>query len=130
MTEQNQTLEVSYQFFSTNSHSSFRFSELLATYIGEDDKAWVDPLDPDFMNLLKLPRTIRFEYSGKPLTTVSQNVYGNSSLWFLILCCTPYYHPHQIPRGEIISVPSVDVLLAYFKNTAENKGDQGKIIII
>lgn len=130
MADKSQVLEASYQFFSTNSHSSFRFEHLLASYTGEDDKAWVDPLDPDFMNLLKLPRTVRFEHKSEPLTTVSQKIYGNTSLWFLILCCTPYYHPHQVPRGEIIIVPSVDVLLSYFKDTTENKGDRGKVIII
>lgn len=127
----NEDLENAYQFFSTFRHPDFTLEKMLGSEIGEDGEGWIDPFHPNITAILSLPRTIRIEYDGStPLTTVSKNTYGNTSLWFLIQACSDYLHPHQIPKGAIILIPSSDAVVSYLKQTTEIKGNQGKVILI
>lgn len=124
-------LEPVYRVLSSHSHPDFRLGSLAQSYTGADGQSWIDPMSPNLVKLLNLPRTDRYVYAKrKPLTTVSFEVYGNTSLWFLILSCTDYIHPHQIPIGEVILLPSVTAVGALLKETTDKKGLQGKLVII
>lgn len=127
----NEDTETTYQYFSTLRHPSFTLEKMLGSEVGEDGEVWIDPFNPNIMEMLSLPRTVRINYDGStPVTTISKRIYGNTSLWFLIVACSDYLHPHQIPKGHIIMVPSGDAVVSYLKDTTENKGNQGKVIKI
>lgn len=131
MATKEEVIENALNYFSTGRHASFSMRAFMDSYQGDDGKWWVDPFDPRMVALLKLPRTQRVLYDGRfPITTFSSRVYGNTSLWMLVLLCSGYIHPHQIPANSYIRLPTVERVAALLNNSSESKGLQGQTITI
>lgn len=131
MATKEEGIENALSYLATGRHPDFAQSNLMASYQGEDGRDWIDIADKTFVDLVSLPRTQRLVYDGvEPLTTVSERIYGNTSLWILILACSDHIHPHQIGRGEIILLPSVVDITSLMARAEKTKGLQGQTVII
>lgn len=73
------------------------------------NKAWIDPLSPEIQKIKRLNksemRAVRFD--GKPITTISTQIYGTTSLWWVLLLINGYAHPEEIQRGAVLLVPNI-----------------------
>lgn len=90
---------------------------------------WIDPLSPRIINILdRMKQLDQYKYvSNKPITTVSYELYGTTSAWWIILYLNGYMHPDEIADGATLKVPrsvDIDILL---QETAKN--NKGKVII-
>lgn len=116
-------LEAAHRFISSGVNEILRMSSVLRAEDG-----WINPCDPKFIKLLKLPRSIEYIHFGDSLTSVSGMYYKTTSLWYLVLACSGYLHPHQIPRNTSIFLPTrMNVLTALEEQPETNVG---KTIII
>lgn len=94
------------------------------------DKNWIDPLDPKLLRLLqgRIPYREIIYAKKKPLTTISMEVYMTSSLWWLILMMNGYLHPHDIPDGATLKIPSLTFIQK--RMTVVQQTNKGKIVRI
>lgn len=93
------------------------------------NKQWIDPLSPVFRQLRKLDKDAmqRFTYTGQPITSVAYQLYGTTSLWYVLLSVNGYAHPHEIPKGAVLYVPNLRDLEALLK-AASTKSLRGEIV--
>lgn len=122
-------LENVYQIISPNCNPKFLLEKFFPeAEFGDIDK-WVDVHSKAVNGILALSRDDSIIYNNsKPITTHSQEKYGTVSLWWLIVFCSNYLHPHCIPTGEQIAIPSLVTINSYL--TVANTGLSGKTIII
>lgn len=118
-----ENIEKLYSFLSTGTYKPFRLSSIL-----ESSESWINPCNPKFIQLLKLPRTIEYTHNSEALTTVSKKIYGTTSLWYLILACSKYLHQDEIPNREIILLPDITSITTIIQEQVESR--VGKTIII
>lgn len=125
-----QQLEEVYSILSPNYSSQYLLEQYFPVADYGDENKWVDIHNKLIMNLLKLPRQGSLLYNNaKPVTTHSYSYYGTVSLWWLIIYCSDYVHPHCIPNNTIIKVPLLNVVSSYLSNDVDT-GLSGKTIII
>lgn len=116
-------------FLSSKSYPDFRLDNVFDIYMDYlTNDYWIDPASPKFVQFLKLPRTVEYKHDGSAVTSISFKLYGTTSLWWLIISCSPYLHPHQIPTGEIIMLPDFMSIRTLVKEVVES--NIGKEIII
>lgn len=116
-------LEAAHKYISSGVNQDLRLSSVI-----RPENGWVNPCDVKFVKLLKLPRPIEYVHFGDALTAVSGMYYRTTSLWYLVLACSGYLHPHQIPRNTTIHLPTrVSVMTALEE---QPKSNVGKTIII
>lgn len=91
-------------------------------------KEWVDPLHPLIRKLKRMPkRDMRpITYTGQKITTLSYEVYGNTSMWWIPLYVSGYCHPHEVPPGAILYFPSMQRLQELFDVTPKTR--RGSIV--
>jgi hypothetical protein len=92
---------------------------------------WVDPLDPKIQNILKTVRKDLIQYTyvaGKSITTVSFELYGTTSAWWIILYLNGYMHPDEISDGATLKVPSEGAIMTLLQEAARN--NRGREITI
>jgi len=123
VTEKEARQETFVTFLSSGTSKQLRLSTVL-----EINNDWINPCSPKFIKLLKLPRVISVTYRNTPITSMSQRIYGTTSLWYLIVACSGYLHQHEIPNGENILLPDPISVATALKETAES--NVGKTIII
>lgn len=121
--EKEQAIEKALRTISSGYQKSYSLSSILRS-----DAGWTNPCDPKFITLLKLPRVVEYTYRGESITYASYKVFRTTSLWFLVVACSGYLHPHQIPRNAIINLPSVQSILTAIQAKVES--NVGKTIII
>lgn len=92
--------------------------------------AWSDYLDPAVNEgIFDSIRTVQsIKYTGTPLTTIADAVYGTTTLWWVILQYNGYLHPDEIPNGAQLLIPSAAEVQAAFIKSQE-KG-RGKIVTL
>lgn len=122
--------EALYRVLSTNSNPQFLLEKLIPKLEYADGSVWIDPMHPQFERFLSLPRLNQFEYnSSMPITTQSFQIYGTTSLWWLILCCSEAVHPHCIPNKAVILVPTAQAIVAQIKKSMD-RGIVGSVVTI
>ena len=100
---------------------------LLSEFLATEDYQ-ISPFSKKFQKLLELPRPLRLEYlTLTPVTTYSYQIWGTSSLWYLIVACSDYNHPHEIPSKTLIYVPTLQSILGVIKTESSNSL-AGKVI--
>lgn len=84
------------------------------------NKDWIDPLSSPMRRILKLNKAQmqRVIYAGTPISTLSQQVYGTVSLWYVILMINGYCHPQEVERGATLYLPSRQQLDGILKTSA------------
>ncbi len=121
-------LDAVYKILSPNCVPQYLLNRYFPEADYGDDTKWVDLHNKLIMNLLKLPRDGELLYqNSKPITTHSQQFYGTTSLWWLIIACSDYVHPHCIPTNSTIKVPVLNIINSYLSKDI-NTGLSGKII--
>tara|TARA_B100001146_G_scaffold152987_1_gene134468 strand:+ start:210 stop:590 length:381 start_codon:yes stop_codon:yes gene_type:complete len=94
---------------------------LLSELLGKESNGYINPFGKRFEAILKLPRTVRLEYlNATPVTTHAYNVWGTTTLWPVIVACSDYTHPHEIPNGTIIMLPESRLMLNILKEENPN----------
>lgn len=89
------------------------------------NKKWIDPLSPFIIKLRRLDKSKmrQARYDGKPLTTISYQLYGTTSLWWILLLINGYAHPDEIQRGAVLLVPNaVDIQKVIQVDAKSRKG--------
>lgn len=76
-------------------------------------RSWVDALHPS-INFKFKPRDLKVVVYKRsiPLTSMSYEVYGTTSLWWLILRVNGIMHPDELNDGEKLKIPSLDAVKA------------------
>ena len=121
--EKLENIEHFFTFLASTTHKPYRLSSTLQVEAG-----WINPCDPKFIKMLKLPRPIEYFYTGEAITSISHRVYSTTSLRYLVMACSGYLHPHEIPRNVSIQLPdptNVDLVLQEPKES-----NIGKMIVI
>lgn len=95
-----------------------------------NDKSWIDPLDSRLTRILsgRIPYTEIKYAKKKPLTTISMEFYRTTSLWWIILRMNGYLHPHDIPDGASLKLPSLRYIQS--RLTTVTRSNKGKIVRI
>lgn len=123
-------LNAAYRLLSPNFTPQYLINKYFPEADYGNEHKWVDLHSNLVMNLLKLPREGELIYhNAKPVTTHSQIYYNTVSLWWLIVACSDYVHPHCIPTNTLIKVPVLNVISSYLSKDV-NVGLSGKIITI
>ena len=81
---------------------------------------WIDPLTPRMLDLLeKMMRNLEnYDYvGGKPFTTVSYELYGTTSAWWIILYVNGYMHPDEVSSGSLLKVPTDAAIQQFLQDT-------------
>ena len=94
--------------------------DTFTTNYGED---WVDPLTPRMLSILEQLKKDCVQYAyvdGRPLTTISQELYGTTSAWWVILYINGYMHPDEISSGASLKVPSPEIIQLFLQSTKVN----------
>lgn len=94
--------------------------DVFTTALGDQ---WIDPLSPAVINIINTARKNTTLYSyvgGKPLTTVSFELYDTTSAWWIILYINGYMHPDEISDGATLKVPTTDVIQTLLQVSAQN----------
>ena len=102
-------------------------AENMGTFKSAYGDEWVDPLDPRIINMLSDFENDLEQYtyvSGKTITTVSFELYGTSSAWWIILYLNGIMHPDEIPDGKVLRVPSRSAMAVLLQTTAKNNRGQ------
>lgn len=103
----------------------------MGTFTTSLGDTWVDPLDPAIVNILSTLSASAQLYTytaGKAITSVSQELYGTTSAWWIILYLNGYMHPDEISDGAVLKVPSQQALTVLLQTTAQN--NKGKQVIV
>lgn len=76
------------------------------------NKDWIDPLSREMRSLLRLDKSKmqRMVYTNQRITSLAYDLYGNTSLWYPILLINGYCHPHEIPSGAVLYLPTLSDL--------------------
>lgn len=92
------------------------------------NKDWIDPLNPVIRRLRKLDKSTMqpIVYNGQKITTLSFQVYGTTSLWYVPLYVSGYCHPHEVPHGSVLYFPALQKITDLFK--IDNKSKRGSIV--
>jgi len=105
-----------YKLLSSNVAVKFLIEEFFPEADYGNENIWIDVHDKKVMSLLKLPRNGLLTYNNsKSLTTHSNEAYGTTTLWWLIVMCSDYLHPHEIPTGTLIALPVLSDIQSAFK---------------
>lgn len=90
---------------------------------------WVDPLDPNLQSLLSgdIPYDV-YVYKNDAITTISQNYYNTTSLWWLIVMFNGFVHPHMIPSGYSLKIPKLTYILSRVTSAKAKDSIKGKIV--
>lgn len=94
-----------------------------STFFGSEDVDIDDETVPmsDFMSgrlitllyQIKAYRIYTYPGSRPPLTTISYQHYGNTSLWWAILFYNGYIHPGEIPGGVALKIPALSTVTIF-----------------
>lgn len=106
-------------------------AENMETFVTSYGDSWVDPLSPRIVDLLdKVKKDLQpYNYTGgKPLTTVSYELYNTTSAWWIILYVNGYMHPDEISDGAILKVPSGESIQVLLRESAKN--NRGKVVTL
>jgi hypothetical protein len=110
--------------FSSNYDKSYATNNILRTYELEyDDGQLEDRLDYSDWRLTRILRQITSvtsaKYNGvRKFTTICYLLYGNTTIYRLVLMYNGYMHPYEIPQGAILLFPDpTDLLNAVTKTT-------------
>lgn len=91
--------------------------------------SWVDALHPNMNFKFKKQDYKLVTYRRSiPLTTMSQEVYGTTSLWWLILRVNGVMHPDELNDGERLKVPSLDAIKSKVLPAIESK--KGSVVTV
>ena len=115
------------QALSTNADVKYLWSTFLDECTDPVLGAWVDPLSVKVHLLLEAKKTMMPIQltEKKPITTLSWELYGTTSMWAVILYLNGYMHPDEIPPGATLLVPSlasIDSLRAEAEIATSNYG--------
>lgn len=103
-------------------------AENMGTFTTSLGDEWVDPLDPNIINLVdKFKNSLeQYKYvAGLPMTTISYRLYGYTSAWWIILYLNGYMHENEISDGAMLRVPSAISMNAILREAAaNNKGKE------
>lgn len=116
------------QSVSSNAQRLLLRGENMDVFTTAYNDQWIDPLSPRIISILDRMRNLeQYKYvGGKPITTVSFELYGTTSAWWIILYVNGYMHGDEIADGTTLKVPrqmDIDILL---QETAKN--NKGKVI--
>ena len=98
-------------------------AENMGTFTTSLGDKWVDPLDPTITNLIDtLSKDLeQIKYIvGTPMTTISNQLYGYTSAWWIILYINGYMHSDEISDGAILKVPTAIAMNNVLRETAAN----------
>jgi hypothetical protein len=108
--------------------ATYTAPDVLLQNLLEGNSGLITPFGKKFTSILQLPRPIRVEYSNsKPVTTLSFEIWGTTALWPVIVACSDYIHPHEIPTGEVFYVPDVNGIISIIKSDSK-ESLSGKVI--
>lgn len=108
---------------STHVNRKLMRGENMDTFTTSLGDTWVDPLSPSISNILTQASDDLVQYTyvgGKSITTVSYELYGNTSAWWIILYINGYMHPDEISDGATLKVPSAESMQVLLQETAKN----------
>lgn len=97
------------------------------------NKPWVDPLDPELMSRLRFKESdmLDYAYDGvTPITNISYNLYGTTTLWYVIVYVNGLLNPLEIPGGTVLKVPKKDVLAEKFRKKTAQESRVGSVVVI
>jgi len=115
---------------STNSQVEISRTNFMDITVTSTGNRWVDPLTPRLLSLLRSRRDLSpYPYNGKPITTVSYEVYGTTSAWETILYLNGFQHPDEIPNGSILQIPSTQLVQDAKELNDYKKSTRGTIVI-
>ena len=124
-----ESLKQIYPRLSSNVTTKFLISEFFETIEYEEGEYWLNIHDKRVNTLLKLPRTGNLLYdTSLPVTTNCYNYYSTTSLWWLVVACSDYTHPREIPAQTIIPVPDLQLIQSTFETAYT--GLRNKVITI
>lgn len=108
---------------STHSLKALLRAENMDTFTTSLGDEWVDPLDPRITNIIESLQGDLEPYTyvaGKAITTISYELYGTTSAWWIILYVNGYMHPDEISDGSSMKVPSAASINVLLQTTAKN----------
>ena len=113
------------QLQTVSSHVNKRLmrGENMDTFTTELGDSWIDPLDPRISNILETLSDDLELYTyvgGKSITTVSYELYGTTSAWWIILYVNGYMHPDEISDGALLKVPTSSAMSTLMQDAASN----------
>jgi len=107
---------------STNVEARFLWSNFIEESNDPVLGAWVDPLTIAVEKLQELSRyssPVQWT-SNMKITTLSHRLYGNTSLWAVILYLNGYLHPDEIPSGAVLQVPPMQAVSSLLETPSED----------
>lgn len=114
------------QSVSTHAQVQLLRGENMDTFTTTYNDSWVDPLTPQMLDTLDRMRSRLKQYKyvgGTPMTTVSFDLYGTTSAWWIILYLNGYMHPDEISDGITLKVPDIlDIQSMLRLNVIDNVG--------
>jgi len=121
------------QLQSVSSHVTKKLlrAENMDTFTTELGDSWIDPLDPRILNILETlsgDLELYTYVAGKSITTVSYELYGTTSAWWIILYVNGYMHPDEISDGALLKVPTGNAMAILLQETGKN--NRGKEVRI
>lgn len=120
------------QSVSTHANPTYQWSTFLAESSDPVLGAWVDPLTVDMSILLdssKLMSPVTIT-ENMPITTVSYNLYGTTSLWSVILYLNGFMHPDELPPGTTLIVPSRNAVDSIINKNKLEQSNYGKQFVV
>ena len=117
---------------STNVNSKYFLTEYMAieTVTGDngEDEQMLDIFDERIQSAMEnITSTSTVTYESQQITTISNDVYGNTSLFWYILWYNGFFHPLEIPYGTELVIPS---LTDFNNNTAQETSQQGSTVSV
>ncbi len=103
--------------------------ENMDTFVTSYGDQWVDPLTPRITDLQEVFQDSLTQYKyigGKPITTVSYELYGTTSAWWIILYLNGIMHPDEMSDGMTLKVPTPEAIQSLTRDTVVN--NIGKVI--
>lgn len=86
----------------------------MSNHLQSASNGLLDPLSPVFTQLRNQVNSwTTLEYKGQPFTTLINTLYGNTSVWWLVLYYNGYISPLDIPHGAILRIPNRDQLSSF-----------------
>jgi hypothetical protein len=116
---------------STHVNKKLMRGENMNTFTTSLGDEWVDPLDPAIINIIDQVSKQCDQYTyvaGKSITTVSYELYGNTSAWWIILYINGYMHPDEISDGATLKVPTREAIETLIQEAKKN--NRGKEVTI
>lgn len=94
---------------------------------------WIDALSPELIRRMKFEESdlVPYAYDGsKPITTIAYELYGSTTLWYVIVYVNGFIHPDEIPYGSKMMVPTTKALRAKFSTERALVSQRGKTVQI